>query len=126
MTDERKCFFCDATEDDSNLTSCHNCDRTICVDNCVASTNDEHGVDFCEECTEAERLRPTWMVLRPSGDEYDEDGRSSYTVMHRDDVADELDLQRRVHAGPVDWYRASSIVESAAEFAAITDGAQSP
>jgi hypothetical protein len=50
--DERKCVFCGDGEEDSNLTYCHECDRTICVDNCVACSNEEHGLDFCWQCVD--------------------------------------------------------------------------
>lgn len=47
-------FWCDCCEEevDCNVVSCHECGSRICVDNCVGSTNDEHGLDFCVPCTE--------------------------------------------------------------------------
>ena len=53
MDEPRKCCYCDAHEDDdcaSVMTYCHSCNRTICVDNCVAAQNEEHGLDFCHAC----------------------------------------------------------------------------
>ncbi len=51
----RRCSFCDATEDDEDLTYCHACDRPICPE-CIEGSNDEHGSNFCRACVEREGL----------------------------------------------------------------------
>src|SRR5437868_5540895 len=51
MNDDQICADCGETE--SEMTYCHACNKTICEDNCVASSDDEQGLDFCHACTEA-------------------------------------------------------------------------
>lgn len=55
-TDPNFCAYCG--EVDCNLRYCIDCDKPICVDNCVAASNGEHGVDWCFGCAggPAERL----------------------------------------------------------------------
>jgi hypothetical protein len=47
------CESCGETE--SNLEPCIGCDKLICIDNCRAAFDDEHGVSWCHECYERER-----------------------------------------------------------------------
>ena len=54
--ESRRCADCGDTEEDSGLTYCHACNKTICVDNCVAAWDDEHGVDFCHGCVESGKV----------------------------------------------------------------------
>jgi hypothetical protein len=62
MAEIRKCQDCGDTEEDANLTYCIACDKIICVDNCVAASDDEHGIDWCYECYERES--PGWEHVR--------------------------------------------------------------
>jgi hypothetical protein len=62
----RVCQDCGDGEEDANLTYCIACDKTICEDNCVAATNDEHGVSWCHECYERES--PGWVAMSEDED----------------------------------------------------------
>lgn len=60
MKNPRRCECCGDAEEDCNMTYCVACNKIICEDNCVAASNDEHGVDWCHDCYERES--PGWAT----------------------------------------------------------------
>lgn len=52
------CESCDTDiEECGDLTCCHSCEAHICQD-CVGSSNDEDGNDFCWDCTDKYGMEP--------------------------------------------------------------------